>query len=81
MLKLEFRPNAESVRPLRCEPFERLLHELFQDRNKIGDPRPAGAAEEGPTAGSSDLPVGLSRFQCCIHPWMRTVIEVADNNV
>ena len=38
---------------------------------------PAGATEEGPTAGSSDLPVGLTRFQCCIHPWMRTVIEVA----
>jgi hypothetical protein len=37
---------------------------------------PAGATEEGPTAGSSDLPVGTSRFQCCIHPWMRTVIEV-----
>lgn len=38
---------------------------------------PAGGVEEGPTAGSSDLPVGVSRFQCCIHPWMRTVIEVA----
>lgn len=38
---------------------------------------PAGASEEGPTAGSSDLPVGITRFQCCIHPWMRTVIEVA----
>ena len=38
---------------------------------------PAGATEEGPTAGSSDLPVGSHRFQCCIHPWMRTVIEVA----
>ncbi len=38
---------------------------------------PAGATEEGPTAGSSELPVGVSRFQCCIHPWMRTVIEVA----
>ena len=37
---------------------------------------PAGATEEGPTAGSSDLPVGTHRFQCCIHPWMRTVIEV-----
>jgi hypothetical protein len=37
---------------------------------------PAGGVEEGPTAGSSDLPVGISRFQCCIHPWMRTVIEV-----
>ena len=38
---------------------------------------PAGATEEGPTAGSSELPVGVSRFQCCIHPWMRTTIEVA----
>jgi hypothetical protein len=40
---------------------------------------PPGATEEGPTAGSSDLPVGINRFQCCIHPWMRTVIEVADH--
>jgi hypothetical protein len=39
---------------------------------------PAGGAEEGPTAGSSELPVGSHKFQCCIHPWMRTVIEVAD---
>jgi hypothetical protein len=38
---------------------------------------PPGATEQGPTAGSSELPVGLHRFQCCIHPWMRTVIEVA----
>lgn len=37
---------------------------------------PAGATEDGPTAGSSELPVGTHRFQCCIHPWMRTVIEV-----
>ena len=39
---------------------------------------PAGGTEEGPTAGSSDLPVGTHRFQCCIHPWMRTVIEVQE---
>ena len=39
---------------------------------------PAGGTEEGPTAGSSDLPVGSHKFQCCIHPWMRTVVEVAD---
>lgn len=38
---------------------------------------PPGATEEGPTAGTGELPVGISRFQCCIHPWMRTVIEVA----
>ena len=37
---------------------------------------PAGGTEEGPTAGSSELPVGSHKFQCCIHPWMRTVIEV-----
>lgn len=36
---------------------------------------PAGATEEGPTAGS-DLSVGEHKFQCCIHPWMRTVIDV-----
>ena len=36
---------------------------------------PAGATEEGPTAGE-DLPVGSHKFQCCIHPWMRTIIEV-----
>ena len=39
---------------------------------------PAGGTAEGPTAGSSDLPVGSHKFQCCIHPWMRTVIDVAD---
>ena len=41
---------------------------------------PAGASEAGPTAGSSDLPVGTNRFQCCIHPWMRTVIQVGNNS-
>src|ERR1041384_5922900 len=39
---------------------------------------PAGGIEVGPTAGSSDLPVGSTKFQCCIHPWMRTIIDVAD---
>ncbi|HYN07704.1 MAG TPA: hypothetical protein VES67_09960 [Vicinamibacterales bacterium] len=23
---------------------------------------------------------GVNRYQCCFHPWMRTVIKVADNN-
>ena len=40
---------------------------------------PPGGVEDGPMAGSSELPVGIHRFQCCIHPWMRTVIEVSDN--
>ena len=39
---------------------------------------PAGETAEGPTAGSSDLPVGSHKFQCCIHPWMRTVIDVQE---
>ena len=38
----------------------------------------AGETVDGPTAGSAELPVGSHKFQCCIHPWMRTVIEVAD---
>ena len=40
---------------------------------------PAGASEDGPTAGTTQLPVGTNRFQCCIHPWMRTVIQVGNN--
>lgn len=40
---------------------------------------PPGGTDAGPTAGSSELPVGTHRFQCCIHPWMRTVIEVLGN--
>jgi hypothetical protein len=39
----------------------------------------AGGVLSGPTAGSAQLPVGTHRFQCCIHPWMRTVIEVLGN--
>jgi hypothetical protein len=37
---------------------------------------PPGASEAGPTAGSAEMPVGTTKFQCCIHPWMRTVVEV-----
>lgn len=40
---------------------------------------PPGGTEEGPTAGSPQLPVGTHKFQCCIHPWMRTIIEVLGN--
>jgi len=36
----------------------------------------AGTVEIGPTAGSNVLPVGKTRAQCCVHPWMRTVITV-----
>jgi len=40
---------------------------------------PPGGTEDGPTAGTSELPVGITRFQCCIHPWMRTIVEVANH--
>jgi hypothetical protein len=33
----------------------------------------------GPTAGSSAMPAGVSRFQCCIHPWMRTTVVVKED--
>ena len=36
----------------------------------------AGTVEIGPAAGSAILPVGKTRVQCCIHPWMRAVINV-----
>jgi hypothetical protein len=36
----------------------------------------AGETEAGPTAGSDQLPVGVTNWQCCIHPWMRMTIDV-----
>jgi hypothetical protein len=39
----------------------------------------AGKTESGPTAGSSALPLGKSRWQCCIHPWMRMVVVVHEH--
>ena len=36
----------------------------------------AGLTEPGPTAGSPALPRGVSRWECCIHPWMRMIVEV-----
>jgi hypothetical protein len=36
----------------------------------------AGSILNGLTAGSATLPRGLTQWQCCIHPWMRTAITV-----
>ena len=69
---LWWRLHSRSQWDLRESGSRAGVFELWIDRV-----HPAGATEEGPTAGSSDLPVGTHRFQCCIHPWMRTVIEVA----
>ncbi|HEV2708297.1 MAG TPA: hypothetical protein VGV59_20450 [Pyrinomonadaceae bacterium] len=35
-----------------------------------------GQRLSGPTAGTAALPVGVSKYQCCIHPWMKTTVEV-----
>jgi hypothetical protein len=40
---------------------------------------PAGATLKGPVTGDFQLPLGFHKFQCCIHPWMRTVIQVEPN--
>ena len=37
---------------------------------------PAGANMDGPTGGSAALPKGKTKWQCCIHPWMRSEITV-----
>ena len=36
----------------------------------------AGKTESGPTAGSAALPTGVSKWECCIHPWMRMIVVV-----
>ncbi len=36
----------------------------------------AGVTESGPVAGSADLPLGVTRWECCIHPWMRLEVSV-----
>ena len=46
------------------------------DTNQVVE---AGKTEAGPTAGSSALPLGESRWQCCIHPWMRMVVVVHEH--
>jgi hypothetical protein len=40
----------------------------------------AGKTESGPTAGSAALSEGQSRWQCCVHPWMRMVIVVHEKD-
>jgi plastocyanin len=39
----------------------------------------AGKTEDGPTAGTSALPRGVSHWECCIHPWMRINIVVHEH--
>ena len=36
----------------------------------------ASKSEAGPTAGTSALPEEATKWQCCIHPWMRMIVAV-----
>jgi hypothetical protein len=36
----------------------------------------AGTSQAGPTAGTSALPEESTKWQCCIHPWMRMTVAV-----
>ena len=37
---------------------------------------PAGAHIPGPVAGKGEMPKGRTKWQCCIHPWMRSTVTV-----
>jgi hypothetical protein len=39
-----------------------------------------GSATPGPVAGTAGLPIGKTNFQCCIHPWMHTTVEVKSHH-
>lgn len=39
----------------------------------------AGETELGPIAGTSQLPSGVTHWQCCVHPWMRMNVAVHDH--
>ena len=36
----------------------------------------AGKSQAGPIAGTSALPEEVTKWQCCIHPWMRMTVAV-----
>lgn len=50
--------------------------ECLQSENSSNILVEAGTTEVGPTAGGTDLPTGVSKWQCCIHPWMRMTVNV-----
>jgi len=39
----------------------------------------AGTTELGPFAGTRALPLGVTHWECCVHPWMRINIVVHDH--
>ena len=40
----------------------------------------AGITEVGPIAGTPTLPLGVTHWECCIHPWMRINVVVRDSD-
>ena len=52
-----------------------LVPQPESDTNRFVE---AGKTEAGPSAGSSALPRGVSRWECCVHPWMRMIVVVRD---
>ena len=40
----------------------------------------AGTTEAGPIAGTRALPLGVTHWECCIHPWMRINVVVRDRD-
>ena len=53
-----------------------LAPQLESETNQVVE---AGTTEAGPTAGTSALPLGVSHWECCIHPWMRINIVVHEH--
>jgi hypothetical protein len=50
--------------------------ECLQSENSGNILVEAGTTENGPMAGSADLPAGTTLWQCCVHPWMRMTVKV-----
>jgi hypothetical protein len=50
--------------------------ECLQPENPTNILVEAGTTETGPTAGSDQLPLGVTTWECCVHPWMRMTINV-----
>jgi hypothetical protein len=50
--------------------------ECFQPPSDTNVIVAAGASQPGPTAGTPALPEETTKWQCCIHPWMRMRVAV-----
>jgi hypothetical protein len=57
-----------------------LAPECFQPESDTNVIVEAGKSQSGPTAGSSALPEETSKWECCIHPWMRMIVTVNEDD-